>query len=71
MRKENGSGRVIVLALWTFGELLRFIAQKLLRSALGKQGEMDISCCKEWSMFVGVLMHYSSQALFTGISWRK
>lgn len=44
MRKENGSGKVILLALWTFGELLCFIAQKLLRIALGKQGEVDISC---------------------------
>lgn len=61
MRKENGSGRVILLALWTFGELLCFIAQKLLKIALGKQG--DISCCKEWSMFIGALMHYSSRAL--------
>lgn len=71
MRKENGSGRVILLALWTFGGLLCFIAQKLLRIALGKQGEVDISCCKEWSMYIGALMHYSSQALFTVISWRK
>lgn len=38
MRKENGSGRVIILALWILAELLCFVAQKLQRSALGEAG---------------------------------
>lgn len=35
-RKENGSRRGILLALWTLGEFLCFTAQKLLRIAFGK-----------------------------------